>query len=81
MGQYQTFIVRFWTDGSDEVARGHIQHVATGRGLYFRDIARMLHFLDQHVSATIRPTRVDETAAVRDAPPTPPMDGEDGYER
>ncbi len=50
MGQYQTFIIRFWTDDTEDVARGHIQHVATGRGLYFRDIDRMLHFLDEHVS-------------------------------
>ena len=47
-GQYQTFVVRYWT-GDPSALRGHIQHVATGRGLYFRDVERMLRFIDEHV--------------------------------
>jgi hypothetical protein len=49
MGQYQTFIVRFWSDpAATDVLRGHIQHIASGHGLYFRDLERMLHFMDEH---------------------------------
>lgn len=50
-GQYQTFIVRFWQDGSEEPSRGHIQHVASGRGAYFRDLDRMLRFMDDYLLA------------------------------
>jgi hypothetical protein len=49
MGQYQTFIVRFWSDpATADVLRGHIQHIASGHGLYFRDLERMLRFMDEH---------------------------------
>lgn len=50
-GQYQTFIVRFWQDGTEEPSRGHIQHVASGRGAYFRDLDRMLRFMDDYLLA------------------------------
>jgi hypothetical protein len=49
MGQYQTFIVRFWSDpAATDVLRGHIQHIASGHDLYFRDLERMLRFMDEH---------------------------------
>jgi hypothetical protein len=63
MGQYQTFIVRFWTEETAEVARGHIQHVATGRGLYFRDLERMLRFINDHLEIVSIGLVPPETAA------------------
>jgi hypothetical protein len=54
-GQYQTFIVRYWT-GDPAGPRGHIQHVASGRGLYFRDVQRMLQFMDEHLDLPSRGT-------------------------
>jgi hypothetical protein len=62
MGQYQTFIVRFWTEETAEVARGHIQHVATGRGLYFRDLERMLRFINDHLEVVSIGPAAPETA-------------------
>jgi hypothetical protein len=59
MGKYQTFIIRFWTDGGSEAARGHIQHVATGRGLYFRDAQRMLRFMGAYLEQTLEPDNAD----------------------
>ena len=50
MKEYQTFIVRIWADDASEVARGHIQHVRTRRTLYFKDAARMLRFIDEHLA-------------------------------
>jgi hypothetical protein len=49
MGQYQTFIVRFWTEDGAAPPRGHVQHIATGHGLYFRDVDRLLAFLHEHL--------------------------------
>jgi len=48
--EYQTFIVRIWADDASDVARGHIQHVRTRRTLYFKDAARMLRFIDEHLA-------------------------------
>ena len=50
MKEYQTFIVRIWADDASDVARGHIQHVRTRRTLYFKDAARMLRFIDEHLA-------------------------------
>ena len=74
MGQYQTFIIRFWTDDTDEVPCGHIQHVATGRGLYFRDIQRMLHFLDANVPTNHRTGLQADSPS---GPAAPVLDGTD----
>ena len=49
MGRYETFIVRLWTDGVEESARGHIQHIASRRGVYFRDVGKMLQFISEHL--------------------------------
>lgn len=58
MGRYQTFIVRFWQgDGEESRARGHVQHVASGRGLYFRDFERMLRFFDEYLVAVAETQR------------------------
>lgn len=49
MGRYETFVVRLWTDGSEELVRGHVQHVATRRGVYFRDAVKMLEFIGEYL--------------------------------
>lgn len=43
-----SFVVRLWLEPGPEGERrwqGHIQHVQSGRDLYFRDLDRMLDFL------------------------------------
>lgn len=62
--EYQTFIVRIWADDASEVARGHIQHVRTRRTLYFKDAARMLRFIDEHLAPLALSGHLD------DLPPT-----------
>jgi hypothetical protein len=57
MGHYQTFIVRFWSDAADtDMLRGHIQHIASGRGLYFRNMERMIRFMDDHRTSRVNPS-------------------------
>ena len=55
MGQYQTFIVRIWTDGTSSSTRGHIQHIASRRGKYFRDEEKMVRFIREFLEAAALP--------------------------
>ena len=55
MGQYQTFIVRIWTDGTPGSTRGHIQHIASRRGKYFRDEEKMVQFIRGFLEAATLP--------------------------
>lgn len=55
MGQYQTFIIRIWTDGTASSPRGHIQHIATRRGRYFRDEEKMIQFIREFIEPAILP--------------------------
>ncbi len=49
MGQYQTFVVRLWTDETDELVRGHIQHIASQHATYFQCEPKMLEFIHEHL--------------------------------
>ena len=55
MGRYETFIVRLWTDGESEPVRGHIQHIASRRGVYFRDAEKLLQFIGEHLGSATLP--------------------------
>ncbi len=55
MGQYQTFIVRIWTDGTASSTRGHIQHIASRRGKYFRDEEKMIQFIREYLDPATFP--------------------------
>ncbi|HVC34638.1 MAG TPA: hypothetical protein VNL16_14100 [Chloroflexota bacterium] len=55
MGQYQTFIVRIWTDGAASSTRGHIQHIASRRGKYFRDEDKMIRFIRDCLQPAVLP--------------------------
>ena len=76
LGRYETFIVRLWTDGAEESTRGHIQHIASRRGIYFRDAGKMLQFIGEHLGpATL--ADVDERNDQADGrePDLQPADG------
>ena len=60
MGQYQTFIVRLWTAAAEDSVRGHIQHVASRRGVYFRDMDKMLKFIQECVEPALPPVVTGE---------------------
>ena len=55
MGQYQTFIVRIWTSAAEDSVRGHIQHISSQRGAYFRDSEKMLQFIREFVEPAALP--------------------------
>ena len=67
MGQYQTFVVRLWADGAGGAARGHIQHIASRRGMYFRDSEKMLQFIHDHLLPSILPANGHDRDDQRDA--------------
>ena len=54
MGQYQTFVVRFWVDDTQPSVRGHIQHIGSKRGFYFHDVETMLQFMRDHLGLALR---------------------------
>jgi hypothetical protein len=81
MGQYQTFVVRFWAEDSAEMVRGHIQHVASGRGLYFRDVDRMLEFMNAHLAASVPLARDDGNQVLGDVDQPSLADNRDVPER
>jgi hypothetical protein len=55
LGQYQTFVVRLWTDEAEDSLRGHVQHVGSRRGIYFRDVEKMLQFINEHLQPVALP--------------------------
>lgn len=76
MKEYQTFIVRIWADDASDVARGHIQHVRTRRTLYFKDAARMLRFIDEHLAPLKLGEPIDGSPILDDATLNPPTDAD-----
>ncbi|HEX5414894.1 MAG TPA: hypothetical protein VFZ25_04450 [Chloroflexota bacterium] len=74
--EYQTFIVRIWADDASEVARGHIQHVRTRRTLYFKDAARMLRFIDEHLAPLKLSDPVDGTPLLENEMSNPSGDAD-----
>jgi len=46
--QYNTFVVRIWTD-DDHGLHGQITHVASQDKCDFRDLDRMLEFMVEHI--------------------------------
>jgi hypothetical protein len=68
MGQYQTFVVRIWTDGTTNPARGHIQHIASRRGQYFRDEQKMMRFIREFLDpSALQATDADEDVSLDEA--------------
>ena len=46
---YQSFLVRFWSEGSQQHWRGSVQSTVTEQIYYFNDIYLLLAFLKAHV--------------------------------
>ena len=51
MGRYQTFVVRIWVDAAEDSLHGQIQQVATDRSTYFRDMHKLMRFINEQVGA------------------------------
>lgn len=51
MGRYQTFVIRIWVDATEDSPHGQIQQVATGRSAYFRDMHKMMRFINEQLGA------------------------------
>jgi hypothetical protein len=67
VGQYQTFIVRIWTSVPEDSVRGHIQHIASQRGAYFRDSEKMLQFMREFVEPAALPVADGESGETPEA--------------
>jgi len=50
MGHYNSFLVRVWTEDSENVVRGHIQHVGSQEDTHFRDWEKMVGFMLDHLN-------------------------------
>ena len=46
---YQSFLVRFWREGTPQYWRGSVQSTVTEQTYYFADIQLLLAFLKAHV--------------------------------
>lgn len=72
MGQYQTFIVRIWTDDTASSTRGHIQHIASRRGRYFRDEEKMVRFIRDCLGTAVLPIVEPDRGPTSDESPLVP---------
>ena len=50
MAYYISFVVRIRESESDNIVRGHIQHVSTQEGQYFSDVENMVQFIMSHLN-------------------------------
>jgi hypothetical protein len=64
MGNYNSFIVKIWTEDGQNLARGYIQHVGTQEGIYFADWGRMTSFISDHLN-----WHISEEIGVETEPP------------
>ena len=72
MGYYNSFIVKIWTEGGQNLTRGYIQHVGTQESIYFADWEKMANFMLSHLSWHINGDIGDEAKQ----PLTNPRGGE-----
>ncbi len=77
MGQYQTFIIRIWTDGTASSPRGHIQHIGSRRGRYFRDEEKMMRFIREFLEPAILPAVEELDTPPAEVPTEQASDSED----
>ncbi len=57
----ESFLVRIWWEtsnmsGEPLVWRGRVEHVASGRAIYFDDFAELLAFIENRVGSSSLPT-------------------------
>jgi len=50
MGQYNSFIVKIWTNEATAKFRGYIQHVGSQDATYFITTEKMVEFIMSHLS-------------------------------
>ena len=50
MGQYNSFVVKIWTNEATAKFRGHIQHVGSQESTYFITTEKMVEFIMDHLS-------------------------------
>ena len=50
MGQYNSFVVKIWTNEATAKFRGHIQHVGSQESEYFITLEKMTDFVTSHLS-------------------------------
>ena len=53
MGDYNSFLVRVWTEDEENLLRGYIQHVGTEEDIYFLTWEKMVDFILAHINCPI----------------------------
>lgn len=51
MGQYNSFVVKIWTNEATAKFRGHIQHVGSQESTYFITTEKMVEFIMSHLGS------------------------------
>ena len=50
MGNYNSFLVRVWTEDGENLLRGYVQHVGTEEDMYFLKCEKMVDFVLTHIN-------------------------------
>lgn len=67
MGHYSSFIVKVWTDETEDIARGYIQHVGTQETRYFMDLDKITEFILSHIRSQSSELKSEEVTAEGDS--------------
>jgi len=67
MGHYSSFIVKVWTDETEDIARGYIQHVGTQETRYFMDLDKITEFILSHIRSQSSELESEEVTAEGDS--------------
>ena len=67
MGHYSSFIVKVWTDETEDIARGYIQHVGTQETRYFMDLDKITEFILSHIGSQSSELESEEVTAEGDS--------------
>jgi len=67
MGHYSSFIVKVWTDETEDIARGYIQHVGTQETRYFMNLDKITEFILSHIHSQSSELESEEVTAEGDS--------------
>jgi hypothetical protein len=67
MGHYSSFIVKVWTDETEDIARGYIQHVGTQETRYFMDLDKIAEFILRHIHSQYSELESEQVTAEGDS--------------
>jgi hypothetical protein len=55
MGDYNSFLLRIWSNGRTDEIKGFIQHVSTQESMNFVNWEKMINFINAHLESRSMP--------------------------